>query len=274
MVIAGAGASFDSVPFPPPYPEANGYQLPLADQLFGVSQSFLDIQADYPALKQISTRLHFRPKDKTVEDVLAELQQEAERNPDRHKQLVAVRYYLQHLIDTCEHRWYAGRSLPTNMIALLDQITNSRLMNGGGSQPCFVTFNYDRIIENALSNRGYSFDGMSDYIAPDRPSLLKLHGSVNWVRPVSGLRRPPRDSSRKDVSERMGEEYHELNPEQIGNIQIVHSVSATVSEHGVHLPAIAIPTKGKSFECPSAHVEHLRKILPEVRCIVTIGWRA
>ncbi|QJR35226.1 SIR2 family protein [Gemmatimonas groenlandica] len=274
LIIAGAGASLDSVPFTPPHTESAGYQLPLADQLFGVSQAFLDIQTKYPALKQISTRLHFRSNGKTVEDVLAEMQEEAKHNPARHRQLVAVRYYLQELIDTCEQRWYRGHSLPTNMIALLDQIENARLKHGGGAHPCFITFNYDRIIENALSNRGHTFNNISDYTAANRPALLKLHGSVDWVRPVTGLKRPPRDNSRNEVAERMGEEFHEIVPEQVGEIKIIRSISSTTSEEGIHLPAIAIPTKGKSFECPESHVEELRKILPEVRCILTIGWRA
>lgn len=274
LIIAGAGASFDSVPFEPPHFECIGYQLPLADQLFGVSQAFLDIQSKYPILKQISTRLHFRANGKTVEDILAEMQEESHHNPTRHRQLVAVRYYLQELIHTCEQRWYRMHSLPTNMIALLDQIENARLRHGGAARPCFVTFNYDCIIENALSNRGHSFDDITDYVAEDRPALLKLHGSIDWVRPVKNLKRPPRDASRNEVAERMGEQYHELVPEQIGEIKIINQISATVSDDGVHLPALAIPTKGKKFECPGSHVDHLRTILPKVRCILTIGWRA
>lgn len=273
MVIAGAGASFDSIPFELPYEEARGYQLPLANDLFGVSQPFLEIQAQYPALKQIWSRLHIRRDANTVEDVLFELQKDALHNPARHEQLVAVRYYLQELIDTCEQRWYRGRPVPTNMIGLLDQIENERAKQPNRAFPAFVTFNYDRLIEDSLSNRGFSFDSMDSYVAPKRPPLFKLHGSVNWVRSISRMQVTPRDGSRREVSKSMAESFSQLTRDQFGEIQMVRSISSVLSEHGANLPAIAIPIKGKSFECPEGHIQKLKEVLPQVRCILTVGWR-
>ena len=273
MIIAGAGASFDSVPFEPPYAEAEGYRLPLANELFGVSRAFLDIQAQYPDLRQVWSRLQQRPIDRTVEDVLAELQQEAGHNPDRHRQLVAVRYYLQALIHKCEQQWYRGHPVPTNMAALFDEIENARRLRDGREHPVFVTFNYDRLIENALINRGHQFADTSSYVAPVGPSLFKLHGSVDWVRPVE-LRVPPSNASREAVALRVAEEWSVLRPECIGEIMIASGIKGMLSEEGAHLPAIAIPTRGKKFECPDSHLVRLRHLLPRVRCILTIGWRA
>lgn len=273
MVIAGAGASYDSVPFEPPYEEAAGYRLPLANELFQASRAFLDIQAKYPALMQVWSRLQQRSHDSTVEDVLAELQSEERHNPDRHRQLVAVRYYLQELIHTCEQRWYRGHPVPTNMMALLDEIENARQISHGREHAAFVTFNYDRLIENALTNRQYQFADTSSYVAEGRPNLFKLHGSVDWVRGVR-LAAPPQDASREVVAMRMAEEWSGLQREQIGEITIANRITAVHSEAGTHLPAIAIPTKGKKFECPDSHVAKLRQLLPRVRCLLTIGWRA
>ena len=41
------------------------------------------------------------------------------------------------------------------------------------------------------------------------------------------------------------------------------------------LPAIGVPLDVKSeFECPVGHLEFLKRALPEVSSILTIGWRA
>ncbi len=43
----------------------------------------------------------------------------------------------------------------------------------------------------------------------------------------------------------------------------------------VLFPALSIPVERKDeFNCPSSHVDWLKKLLPEVTKVITIGWRA
>jgi len=47
--------------------------------------------------------------------------------------------------------------------------------------------------------------------------------------------------------------------------------------YGSVFPALAIPVQTKTenhFECPTTHREYLRKMLPDVRKILIIGWQA
>ena len=54
---------------------------------------------------------------------------------------------------------------------------------------CLVTFNYDRLIEHALTGAGISTAGIADYIASPLFKLFKVHGSINWVRSVQEIGR-------------------------------------------------------------------------------------
>lgn len=281
LVIAGAGASYDAFPYVPGYSVAEGYRFPLADELFNTSIQYLDIQRSYPAILPIWNRLHDR-RGQPVEQILNTFQEETRHNRDRFSQLVAVRYYIQDLIWQCDTRYAQDAAIPSNMMTLLDQIEAARCREPGRAQAAFLTFNYDCLIEGALTNRGHNFPDMDSYIRPNRPKLFKLHGSRNWVRPAFNLPMDPADMSRREVCRTFGMQFHELSDANFGAIQKIRSLNATNAQvhsdggptNHVALPAIAIPiTQKDKFECPDSHVEALKTVLAEVRCVVTIGWR-
>jgi len=134
---------------------------------------------------QVAPSLLYRAAGESVEDVLGRYASEVAEYPHRETQLAAVRFYLQGIIWQCEDGWYRGeKQVATNLMALIDQIEKSR---GTRERPIFVTFNYDRLIENALQNRGQSFSSIQDYIFPGAIRVIKLHGSVDWLRIIQSI---------------------------------------------------------------------------------------
>jgi len=182
LVILGAGASYDSVPaYPPVESSVTQGRPPLADGLFENQPIFREGMSRFPSLHPIVPLLQ-RRHGLSLERKLQELVREAQEYPERHKQIMAVRYYLQYILWRGEDAWV--RELAggvTNHRALLDQIDRWRK----DDQPvCIVTFNYDRLIENALNGAGVAIAQLSDYIVSPRFKLFKVHGSINWVRPI------------------------------------------------------------------------------------------
>ncbi len=101
MVIFGAGASFDSVPHRPPgmsFHERE-YRPPPANELFGDRPQFASAMEQFP--KCLALIPHLRKAGISVEQELEKLQTEAEEDPERHRQLAAIRYYLHFLLWDC-----------------------------------------------------------------------------------------------------------------------------------------------------------------------------
>src|ERR1700756_716822 len=102
MVVFGAGASYDSIPALPPKKQNPGsaagfYRPPLSNELFADREPFSTVLANYPQCHPIVPFLRHLEKS-SLEEVLEELQDEAEQYPSRIQQLAAVRYYLHHLL--------------------------------------------------------------------------------------------------------------------------------------------------------------------------------
>lgn len=134
-----------------------------------------------------------------------------------------------------------------------------------------MTFNYDTLIEDAMSIHGLKFDDLEAYTNRDpRFALYKLHGSVNWAR--LHYVGPDNRASLRQLIERP--EYLK-EPQQGTGYRIWNNTKSDLREREfVGLPAIAIPLRQKTtFECPQEHLAHLSEQLPRVRKILAIGWR-
>ncbi len=271
LVIAGAGASYDSVSSRLPGTTAlEAVRLPLADELFAPRPMFEAVQRDIPQVLQVASQLYRRGAGESVEDVLARFTVEATHNAHRPIQLAAVKYYLQGIISRCERDWYRDMPVSTNMMELHDQIENARRER---QHPAYVTFNYDRLIEFALTHFGQRFASLEDYVRPAGASLFKLHGSVDWARTVGRLEVGTFGGSAWNIASEIAERVSSL--EAPGAIIRTEAVPSSNLDGQIALPALAIPVRAKDrFECPESHVVALRAILPQVRAIVTIGWRA
>ena len=140
LVIFGAGASYDSVPALPPekYKRENlDSRLPLAKELFLDIGPFAEGLSRFEDCHPIVPYLRNVPEDQTLEQVLENLQTEAEKDPVRKRQLAAVQFYLHYVIWECERKWSNRAGKITNYLTLLDQL---RCV---GEPVCIVTFNYD-----------------------------------------------------------------------------------------------------------------------------------
>lgn len=260
MVIFGAGASYDSSPDKPPGPEApHSTRPPLADKLFVGHQPYRQFRDKFPQFLDVVGQLLPR-NNWSVEDALQRLVQDAKKNQSRRQQLTAIRFYLQSLLDYLTSQWLNETGGATNYGGLIDQIENHRT---DPDPICFVTFNYDTLLESALSSRyGSEFGVTADYVSPKQFKLFKLHGSTDWAHTLDAV--PPGVSTSADMI------AHAANISPSANIITLASYAGGAPLY----PAIAIPVVKKSvFECPQEHIQELKALLPKVTKILAIGWR-
>ncbi len=274
MVIFGAGASYDSFPSQPPdkpqTARVSDNRPPLADQLFDNRGYFVSVMSEFPKCKPIIPDLQQRPKETSVEQVLQRLQTQAEKDPIRHQQLAAIRYYLHVMMCQCENRWHDVTKGFTNHITLIDKIRHWRKTQ---ERICLVTFNYDKMLESVLPEVGITIRNISDYIASDDYKLVKLHGSINWAREVDTPIPNIADRTVEDVASELINRAADLSISQRYRIHDGYPIAK--SDQLALFPALAIPIETKSdYECPREHLETLRSFIPEVTKLLVIGWRA
>ncbi len=272
LVILGAGASYDSAPSRPPN-NGNYSSLPnrppLTDDLFGNRAYFGQVMQKYHDCLDIAPRLRHLQDGVSLESVLQLYQSEASEDLVRVQQLAAVRYYLQEILTVCPNQWIAESHDMFNHRTLLDDIRHWRKNE---ERVCFVTFNYDTIIDSALIRAGFPLADLSQYISREF-MLIKLHGSVNWGRvvasPLTGgiLQHPDLVATElisRSGSSNISQEY----------VMTSGTPPASQENRGI-FPALAIPVESKlEFECPQDHIEALKSFLPHVTKVLSIGWRA
>lgn len=276
-IIFGAGASYD---FLPTYPSGDSssnflkqFRIPLADHLFENRSEFANIAKKLRRLVPILPELRNRSGNRSVEEVLEELRSLERNNPywaRRQRELAAVRFYLQQAlwwseVTMVEHS--AGVSNYATLIRYVEEFRRS-------DEPIIlITFNYDTLIERALSLHfdDFSFKAIGDYVRRPKYKLFKLHGSVNWGNPV------PEDA-RLDVHQAP---EHIINAvidlSDAINYQIddfvVMDEPRVVVEKWVCVPAISIPVQTKShFSCPESWLSFLETLLEGVGNLLVIGW--
>lgn len=270
LVVLGAGASYDSAPSK--HPDESTYsnlmgRPPLANQLFTDRPDFGNVMNKYPKVLDIAPRLRHLQGELSIETVLQGYQSETLEYPERFQQLASVRYYLQEIISSCTNQWVHACQNFLNHQPLLDDI---KRWHRKGDKVCFVTFNYDKLLEYSLYRAGFPITSLSEYITQDF-ILIKLHGSVDWARYVdTGIH--PRFEGDALVRELI---MHSGELKISQRYMMGGDVAPHVKDNSVLFPALAIPIEDKiDFECPSDHVTALETFLPKVTKILIIGWRA
>jgi len=224
----------------------------------------------FPECEPIVPRLR-RLRDESLEAALQDLQAKAKDYPRGLQQLAAVRYYLQYILWHCGTAWRDVAKGVTNYKTLLDLIERTNIKN---EPVCIVTFNYDMLLEDALSDFGLPIKAVTDY-TKRHPfyKVFKVHGSVNWARIVDNeilSQNPKHDWS---VTHEWIQRAAELSVTD--NYALCSSCPTAVVDGRPAFPAIAIPVeKEKTFECPSSLIEELKTWLPETTKTLVIGWRA
>jgi hypothetical protein len=264
LVILGAGASYDSlakVPAPGQF-VGSQWRPPLANQLFETRwgpyiQQFPQMHAIIPELE--------RP-DSDVEALLEKFQKESSEHPRRYNQLIAIRYYLQAMLENCLDNWENSTRGVTNYKALLDVIEHR--VRG---PKILVSFNYDTLLEEALgSTVGVRIRDLSDYVKSDY-KIVKIHGSINWVHKVEA----PQISVNMSPGLVSAEVIDRASALKINeSFHLVQRHHIPVLDDKPTIPALSIPIASKSdYEAPSEQTRALVEYLPEVDRVVVIGWR-
>jgi hypothetical protein len=247
------------------------HRPPLANQLFDTREIFVELMDKFRDCKALVPML--RQSGVSVEKKLAEFQEQAKTFPQVHRELAAIQYYLHFALWACQDRWRPWHVGITNFATLLREIERWRFETN--EQVCFVTFNYDTMLEEAMSQvLRLEVRDMASYVR-DNYSLFKLHGSINWGRVVEGIvqdRSKPIDDLYQRVIDTAipGSEFF-TNTYSLCNLQM----QSTLDSHKVLYPALSIPVEKKDeFSCPPDHITALEGLLPRVTKVITIGWRA
>ena len=265
LVVLGAGASHDSVNPRKHRSLDERDRPPLADGLF--HHRFGPMFRQFPQFAGIVDRLRDVPSGTTLEQVLETIQAEAEEYPKRHEQLTAVRFYLQHVLYNCGNAWEDAADHATNHVALFDRIDAWRHQRG--EKVLVVTFNYDLLVERALTTLlGITFEEIDDWVEGPNYHIFKLHGSVNWTHPVT-IPNHPEPISVREMIEAAGSGQLKVSS-HFRRIDNPGDLNST----GDVYPALAIPVVRKGgFECPREHVDILGKSLSRVDRVLVVGWR-
>ena len=263
-MILGAGASYDSYDQMPPKPGAARpwYRPPLADELFLPNDTYRAISARYPVCQALFPRLGRLEPSVSVEEALEGYQNEAKHDAQRSRQILALRFYLRDLIHDCQVEWLRTTNGITNYKSLLDKLRKRCPF-------AIVTFNYDSMIEAALSDLSFVPQTIEDYVSRDEIRLFKLHGSVDWIH--DHVCKVHNQSATGD--QWLIQMAYELEP-----TPLIRRVNEHTKVHGTTVcpvPALAMPVVNKhGFACPSTHLDELIRLAPRVSKVLIIGWRA
>jgi hypothetical protein len=120
-----------------------------------------------------------RRKGVAIEQELARIQAQADRFPEVHSELAAIRYYIRFAILECVSRWATLHSGITNYATLVREI--ERWRQEFAEKVAFVTFNYDTMLEDSLLQvLNLDLPNFQAYVAHSDYRVFKLHGSTNW----------------------------------------------------------------------------------------------
>lgn len=136
----------------------------------------------------------------------------------------------------------------------------------------YVTFNYDTLLEQALERYlPVRFDSVGKYLHDDW-SVVKVHGSENWVQNV--YRADGRDLAGSTV-----DTIILAAADGLATYPVFHVVADcdTLQVNGSYVApvvAIPIPSKGdKDWACPADHLDRMRAWLIDASAVLTIGWK-
>ena len=263
LIILGAGASYDYIKLSQrtePIALKNKFRPPVTKNLF--HPRFDRIIKGWSNISDLAASMNadLQNQKKDFESILLNYQVKSVKNGDRKKQLIDLLFYLQNLFKNISHEY--GGQPANNYRALIQEVKD------GFGKACIVTFNYDLLLEEALSK---PLD-MDKYNSGDI-KYIKAHGSCNWVYPFDDItQRSSRIGKSRDFLI-AHPEYPEKNQQ---NFKPEIYIGKDYEEgDNFYYPAIAIPLPGKTgFICPKTHLSALEECLPEVDRILCIGWRA
>ena len=215
---------------------------------------------------------------------------------DTSRELVAFRFYLQSLLGRSSDAGVTALGGVTNHALLVRRIERWRRKAQPDSPVIYVTFNYDTILDQAIASeyqwtKGSGVASLDDFITKPQFRLIKLHGSVSWGHPTSV------PSPWGDLIQAYGRDQNLphrakallLDAAYQGSLEIVNNSFEVMPSFGslpsdwatkpapqvLVIPALAVPLQNKAtYLCPAGHVDEMRRLMPMVDRILTIGWKA
>lgn len=236
LIIFGAGASADLAP--PGFSTAhNDLKPPLTNGLFShnLTDGLLDETTFLgSSIGEIREKIE---RGENVEELLKYYDNLARSGTEsRVKLLDDLIWYLGRLFSYCSKHINHG----SNYQRLLNFLNDNKITS------TLVTFNYDTLIEKAITSvHGVQYTNIEDYIVSPTP-LIKLHGSWNWINSDAGISLYPANNSLPKAQ----------RTEDRLNIRL-----------GIPLAA------RKGFLVPVSHLFTLEKALQDIDLIITVGWR-
>ena len=284
LIILGAGASFDLIPIStqgagPLASAARDLRPPLTKDIFRDDRHTLDILSKYDGARTLAANIRINlDKGEQLEPLLRVLADDERSTVAR--QFPEIALYLQD--------FFAKISEYTDQPVNYDRLAHALFTaEPKFEQIAFVTLNYETLLDRVLlpSYFGVSQADIDSYVT-DRALLVKLHGSVNWMRHFE--HRAPRRKhfdpqdylelirslETRGLRAALGNHFTVQNP----GLQRFSELRAE-AEHrimDVGYPAISVPlgTYDPYFACPQRHVEALIEFLPSCRNVLTVGMSA
>jgi len=226
-----------------------------------------------------------------VETELRRLRDEADEYPERRKHIVALAFYLQWVMQNCTAKYAGAHGGITNYVEVVDRIERWRAR--AGTSVVYVTFNYDTMLEDAVSAvSGGAFLTLDRYVDDPRRILFRPHGSWNWGRLINrtatslgmtALQYIALASAGETVRSGLIESADEWALTDEFRIigardRLWTTPKVARGEKREPIPmmaALSIPVDAKSdFSVPPSHLEVFREALHSVSTVLAIGWRA
>ena len=321
LVVLGAGASYDclrdyplnaymdgedavrwdeitSTPAPAygagPRHGLAAVRFPLTSQLADANPFRNRLLRRYPGagvvVSHLKDALQYNHVTDSLETALRAMQEESDRDPQAESWLIQFAFYLRDLILECTsymHSEDLGFNV-TNYLHLARQLRNWQRSGDRARHVCYVTFNYDPLIDLAL-HAVYERDFASHDVTPqDDVSFLRPHGSALWqwtVLPASGD--PSHATRHSGSAESRAQRVHQLltsdawavDRSAITTESLRHLVEGQETQLVPGVPAMALPVDGKTSNFlvwPDSQRQHLSDLAYkfDVTRMLTIGWRA
>lgn len=259
VVILGAGASFDYIHENEVDTTKLKFRPPLTRELFSTRIRTIAKATilEHPSITNLFGEINSGLRaGKDFEEYLREVRG---RSVEREKQIISLQYYLHDLFQLISKNY--GQQIGNNYGILVQRIIESF------DEACFVTFNYDTLLEQSLFPDQNISDIGTFISGPHK--LVKVHGSCDWVY-----------STPSDLKERTLDEgiYQFLidNPDSAESIRGDKNIIVE-TQSSDYYPAIAIPIAGKDesdFVCPTEHTSQLIEALSKTDRILVVGWGA
>ncbi len=275
MVIFGAGASHDSIsPRNRAQRLADSFMPPRASELFERRpDSFDEALLRHPTISAVMDRLRHIPAGRYVEEILEEIKSESATYPMNYRYIAAIQFYLRDILYKVGTAWQREEAAGVTNYSTLMGMLYEWQINHSNDPVVLVTFNYDRMLDEARIPFSGRPGQINDYIDTSDFPLLKPHGSVDWFVEVEDLPRgegaayydPGTQFLTDSAPWSITDAYHVINNPEPDLFRGERWIA----------PVVAIPVQRKetdSFAFPRPHLDFLRKAIAQVTNLLILGW--